>query len=264
MTTPITLMILLEKWEHPFTGKDYYPDADPGPTFEYHQGMEAHERRLTEHYADLKDNDGAAVHERILQHYTASGASRLNSALYRQKTLENIKDRDPSIAEDIVDLDNALHKHRTPHDMHVYSGIEFNPKRLGHQGDQSGIYKVHLPAYTSASLHPKIAEYFGKRHDSNDGAINIVKIHVPKGSRGAYIDHISLNQGEREFVLPRGSKLHIHPEPTVTMTKGSFPDKLHVWHAKLVHDGVEPVGDGKHFNSDDAHIPATNPHKFEW
>lgn len=36
-----------------------------------------------------------------------------------------------------------------------------------------------------------------------------VEVRIPKGTKGAYVDHISSNQGEKEFLLPPGTKFRV-------------------------------------------------------
>lgn len=82
-----------------------------------------------------------------------------------------------------------------------------------YRGESDGDYAMHLynlrkelvgkivrrPSFTSTSVVPGRA--FGGRV--------VFRIFVPKNTRGAYVDHISENQGELEYILQRGSYLAI-------------------------------------------------------
>lgn len=102
-------------------------------------------------------------------------------------------------------MDDALRHHTTPHDLTVYSGLgQFH-------GDVVATnQRVHHPAYLSTSLRPDMAMGFAHCHlHGTDVVAHLLKIHVPQGHPGAYVDHISRNPGEQEFILPRDTTLHI-------------------------------------------------------
>ena len=78
-----------------------------------------------------------------------------------------------------------------------------------------------------------------------------MKILAPAGSRGAYIDPISKNQGERELLLPRGTNLYIH---AAYEQNGRW-----IVEAEIVPDGfVPPTGP----NGEPILSPATK--KWDW
>jgi hypothetical protein len=170
--------------------------------------------------------------------------------------------------EHVHTMDDAMQQVKTPHDMHVYSGVSFHPIMMHHQrtGKHFGL---HLPAFTSTSLRPSIAASFAKSgkagvfdtrtispksakddwnttdHYTTVG--HVLKIHIPKGSAGVYVGHTddwrsSMRFKESEFILPRHSKLIIGGK-SAQLHKMTYPDSdrveksLHIWHAKLVHDG---------------------------
>jgi hypothetical protein len=68
---------------------------------------------------------------------------------------------------------------------------------------------------------------------------HIAKIHVPRGSRGMYVEHITQNEGEREHILPAGSKFAFKKDPVV-----DHETKTVMWHGKLVHDGFDWTSHG--------------------
>lgn len=138
-------------------------------------------------------------------------------------------------------MDKTLSKHKTPEDMHVYTGAGFSPERFkekDHKPDQH--IKVHLPAYTSTSLHQSQAEVFAKKDPvEHKGEYSdhqhMLKIHVPKGSGGLYLGSRSQFPQEKEFVLPRDSKVHVHPKPDIHQPLGVGKKPIAIWHAHLVH-----------------------------
>ena len=138
-----------------------------------------------------------------LEGYTDDSA-RINSYLWEDhKEARHFK---VSVDKSIQHIDNVLESHKTPHKLSVYSGMKENPKE---RMNDKGIF--HHPAYLSTSIEPKTAVAFSRSKYTNNLKDNpqkhILKIHVPKDHPGAYIDHISSNQGEHEFLLPRGLNL---------------------------------------------------------
>lgn len=125
-----------------------------------------------------------------------------------------------------------------PHDFHVYTGIKEGlfskqSKMKKVPNKDTSVIKARLPAYTSTSLRRTIASSFAK-HTTHDGAINetlhLLKIHIPEGSKhGSYIAHHADMQHENEFLINKGKKLHIHPEPEHHETSNTY-----IWHAKIV------------------------------
>jgi len=60
--------------------------------------------------------------------------------------------------------------------------------------------------------HFFIEKGFFSSSGSPDEAFNGVKLHtfVPQGSKGMYVDPISFNKGEHEFLLQRNTRFRIH------------------------------------------------------
>ena len=141
----------------------------------------------------------------------------LNRYLHRKHDDETTPDRYPEHELHAKMMDKAVKTHTAPEDFHVYSGLRKSPE---HNLPKDG--NVHMPAYTSTSLDKRTARHFARADDNSthwDGSKSftppkhILKIHVPKGHHGAYVDHHSENPGEQEYILPRDTKLHIHHTP---------------------------------------------------
>jgi hypothetical protein len=236
--------LIAELWEHPFSGKDYTPVENYDQEQELHEKIFPHYQHTFEEAtrvqnlpsASLSPKDRAikSAHDHLWA-YTAD-SSPLNKRLIehakdptaRQWMYPNeLKRHDEFVGR----MNSLLHNHKTPFDFHAYSGLGFNPEHIMEHGETHG--KLHLPAFTSTSLSPRIAHSFAewKGRDNMLEHHHIVKIHIPQGSRGLY------RRGEQEFILPNNSKLHMHPTPEDHVYNKLHPVK--VWHAKLVHDGVE-------------------------
>ncbi len=199
---------------------------------------------LSKHYSKYDAYDKDAIHE-----YTWE-SNRVNDALHKNHGHLD-PDLNPSTHHMMTQTDTFIHKHKTPHDIHVYTGIHKEHVLTNHTpkaGTDTPI-KIHHLGYTSTSLDKNIAKEF-THNSSNDDKVehrHMIKIHVPKGHHGAYVAHHSLvsadgpegqtksGEHEREFILPRGTKLHVHPQPTVHYTKDKNGKEVHyhVWNAKV-------------------------------
>lgn len=143
-------------------------------------------------------------------------------------------------------LDDILSQHEAPQDMHVYTGLKANPLRkneehgISKQEDAGDHIKGYLPSYTSTSLHPDIARRFTSVMPDEDGYTHMLKIEIPKGSKhGMYVGHLSASPHEQEFLMQRGKRIHIHPEPEVhDLTDddkiSGFKKPLKIWHTRIV------------------------------
>ena len=128
-------------------------------------------------------------------------------------------------AEAIKHLDSAT---RRPigKEVHLYSGLGFNP---GETRDTEG--HVHLPAYTSTTHDAKTALRFARPLNTG-GDSHVLHIHAQPSDKGVNVENITDNEEEHETVLPRNTRIKIHPKPTVYRHEGGL---LHVWHARIVH-----------------------------
>lgn len=161
---------------------------------------------------------------------------------------------------DLPGIDATLGNKPAPHDLHVYSGVKFNPADVRNKDNL-----IHLPAYTSTSLYQHVAVPFAEGladHEPNDVETthhHILRIHIPVGSEhGAYIAHHSpfdeditledgskkpTEHGEREFLMKRGAIIRVDPAP-FDQHIGRFTDthsgkdyhisKYHLWNAHIV------------------------------
>ena len=64
---------------------------------------------------------------------------------------------------------------------------------------------------------------------------HILRIEVPRGSRGGYINHHSSHK-ENEFLIPRNSIIHVDPKPIVDVEELTV-----TWHGRLAYDGTKPT-----------------------
>lgn len=208
-------------------------------------------------HKDKFDDDAAALekhykheklkieHARALKYYTATNddddvkfpeghthSTDINDHLFATKNKPN----NHGFIHQINHLDDSTSSIEAPHDFHVYSGLHVPP--------EPGKIHIHH-GYMSSSLSPGIAHDFAK-HDSNDESADnvrhILKLNIDKGSKhGRYIGTKSMNPEEHEFLIGRGKKIRIHPEPEIheaktydNWTKKNRTHKIHIWHGEIV------------------------------
>lgn len=138
-----------------------------------------------------------------VKNYT-QGSSFLNKSLFKSKgKVPNAS------AQKVKDIDEHLSTSHSPHSFDVYSGLHFEPT--------PGLHVHH--GYMSSSISRNIAKQFAKSNMTFKPYKNvrhILKIHVPKDStHGAYIAPHSSYDTEHEFLIGRGKKIRIHPNPQV-------------------------------------------------
>jgi hypothetical protein len=164
--------------------------------------------KLMNHY---KMNSFPKAEQSAIQNYTHSSVD-MNDYHWRKHKFPG--NHEPKKETETKHLDSALARHTTPHDLSLYSSTRHDPRTMK---NAKGI--VHHPAYLSTTIHKPVAmsRDMNDSTDSNgDHHLHVLKIHAPKGSPGAYVDHISKHQGEYEHILPRGSNLKYHSTETTS------------------------------------------------
>jgi hypothetical protein len=216
---------------------------------------------MVKHYNNYNDADKDHIRDYTL-------ASReLNMHLHRIGSeghdIMTHQDRDSEYHKNSVKgMDEVMHRHRTHKPMNVWTGVSDQHdlhKISAHQGAHGDKpIKIIHHAYTSSSINKNVATDFARkkiasqsttggteRHHKVETHAHMLKIHVPKGHPGAYVDHHSTVKGEHEFILPRGTKLHVHHKPTTitkheqtynyeTGTNEHRTQHTHIWRARIV------------------------------
>jgi hypothetical protein len=181
----------------------------------------------------------------ILKRYTGSLSKYVNTDLWNAHK----KETDPKLgrfSSEIGQLDKAISAKKAPRNITVYSGVKVDPRKMMNKNKV-----VHLPGYTSTSYGKHIAEGFGYDDEQKSGNpdvhIHVIRTVIPEGHSAAGIEHISLNTGEHEIVLPRGLYMkHIKTVRHVKTVKGfpidNIPDRkeyTHIHHMKIVPDDYD-------------------------
>lgn len=158
---------------------------------------------------EMKNHYTIDEHHKIIQEYTGELSAKIRKS-------------PDSHSKEIEHLTNVTEKHPAHKSFYTYTGLNHIPNR---DGD-----KVHLPGFTSSSLHPKIAKDFASTDSEfeHPGYKHLLKLKVNKGDHaGAYIAHHSKHPDELEFLHVKDKVIHIHSEPEI-----DHKNKMVLWHAK--------------------------------
>lgn len=172
---------------------------------------------LLKHY-----NFNSEAHETNLYHYS-SDSMDINNHLWNKNSGKEIPYEKES-KEKIKGIDDALGSYKTPHEFHVYSGIQYNPKR---RMDSNRV--VNHPGYLSTSIDKNVGR-MSSVSPSNSSDKHFLRIKVPKDHPGAYVESVSPYKDEKEFLLPRDTKMK-HIRTSTEMHKGN---KYFLHHMEIV------------------------------
>jgi len=238
-------------------------------------------KQLSKHYKF--DTESSIPVERYTEGYLKKHGPHhpnhynLNKALYHGHDLAKVSSK---LHDFDHSLSKTLHKHTTPHDLTVHTGIKKSPEH--HIDPNSDHIKMRMSAYTSTSLSPDVARRF-TRHDP-ESHFNYVHPNNTIGIANFNPKHhgkLTPEQKEHDtttFHVPGNEKEHIRKYAhtiSIHVPKGSHGAyianhsdrynekeillhknaKIHVdktptvdhknwavnWNARLVHDGVKNV-----------------------
>jgi len=167
--------------------------------------------KLESHYNF--DNLSADEYEHI-KDYTGANHHSINNALWEHHMKAgNLPDRDnihhpEHYRHNIMkNIDSVLNKFKTPESFSVYSGIksDFKPEH-NKEYEHPGYLSTSLDKHTAVSM-AKIHWHGPDYNQETPFDKHVLHIQVPKDHPGAYVNHISNHDEEKEFILPRGTKL---------------------------------------------------------
>lgn len=138
---------------------------------------------------------------------------------------------------DINALDSIASKNKISKNTELYSGVKYHPLE---SANENGV--LHLPAYTSTSERHSVAKKFAhtqarrqdRPEDDHKQDAHIIRFNLKKGDRAGNISSKSSYGAdhefdEREWLLPRNTRVKIHPEPETSTDKEGR--KFHIWNA---------------------------------
>jgi hypothetical protein len=150
-----------------------------------------------------------------VQDYTEEGFFDINQKLYSLPVGISADDIEPEYDGDrtyekIQALDSMMAKSSAPIDFITYTSLskeysldDFKP---GTTFQFKGFRSTSINPYTGIDYNPRSTA-------TSNRVIYALQIKIPKGSRGAYVDDISANPGEHEYILPRGSMIKVNGGP---------------------------------------------------
>ncbi|MBZ2201795.1 MAG: ADP-ribosyltransferase [Lentilactobacillus hilgardii] len=130
-----------------------------------------------------------------IRYYTGDGYEAINDALRGSE-----KKASKKIRSDVKNINSGIHQFKLSAPLTVFRGTSMFglKKSLDDQGVKVGGEYSDM-AYSSTTLKRMVALSFSKHV--------ILKINVPRGYHGAYIDPISKNKGEKEYLMNGGTKM---------------------------------------------------------
>ena len=180
--------------------------------------------------------------------------------------IDSYHSNDEKLAEHIGIIDTHLDNYTKPApvDFHVYSGI--GDSLHVHHIRQNNSDRLYLPAYTSTSLEPTVAEQFTLNHARYDDDGNprsrvkkpyreIIRFHIPKDSEhGTYLGSTGYDGGngheyeflrgnghEYEFLLHRGTHIQFLGKPRIYPMHTSEDSPIIVHDAKIIKHVRSPI-----------------------
>lgn len=202
--------------------EDYHvPTLEPEDASARQENRGAEQDKAFSHHMKLsKTYNYEPDHVKTIHDYTYR-SNELNSYHWDKHAGKDLSKHDPPKEEARTEkMDSLMKVHKTPEDMHVFSKTIHDPRVLKDKDSM-----VHHPAYMSTSLSRGIAKnlkWSFKKDEAGDTHHHILKIAVPKGSEGAYVDKHSAIPSQREFILPRGSNMKYHDTKTQKLGKDHY------------------------------------------
>lgn len=133
---------------------------------------------------------------KAIRYYTDKGYTKINTALRFPKQPASKK-----VTDSISKINTGIQTFKLAKPLTVYRGTSIIglKKSLGNRSIKIGRSYAD-PAYSSCTLSQMIALGFSPQHV-------VLKVNLQAGHHGAYIDPISTNVGEKEYLLDSGAKL---------------------------------------------------------
>lgn len=170
-----------------------------------------------------------------IENYTGDGYAEINRYLYKGHDDGVSPEQDEIINRTIETLDSAFEETQTPFPYTVYSGLSSRYKADKFQLGGEYIFR----GYVSTSLDFNTA--IGGFADVGDSDQPVVlQVELKKGQKAIYVDAVSVNQGERETLLPRGSKIKVisgpHVLDSMLFTDAYGTSTIALFHCTVVED----------------------------
>ena len=170
-----------------------------------------------------------------INEYTSEAFEDINRYLYKGHDEGATKEQDDYLNRTIETLDSAFEETQTPFPYTVYSGL--SSRYSADKFQRGGEYVFR--GYVSTSLDFNTA--IGGFADVGDKDQPVVlQVELKKGQKAIYLDAVSANSGERETLLPRGSRIKVISGPHV-LDSNLFTDaygtsSIALFHCSVIED----------------------------
>lgn len=181
--------------------------------------LHSHQRKLSdkeqEHVHSYSEGEEGGTYSYDIAHHL------INNHKKGREPTHGMEDHHKEIHHTISNLS----KQKLGKEVHLYSGVGFNPKTAAKKS-KDGI--VHLPAHVSTSHDANVATNFADiAHSNNSTGRHLIHIHAKATDKGYHLGKHSFTEGEHETVIPAGTKLKYSHS---TIHKNSMGDKYNVHH----------------------------------
>lgn len=200
--------------------KDLYKDAD------------AVDKELFKFYQPNMFDD---TELQAIEEYTANGYAQINRYLYKGHDEGVSTEQDENLNQTIESLDSAFEETKTPFPYTVYSGL--SSRYSADKFKLGGEYIFRGYVSTSLDFNTAIGGFADV--GASDQPV-VLQVELKKGQKAIYLDAVSANSGERETLLPRGSKIKVISGPHV-LDSNLFTDAygtstIALFHCTVVQD----------------------------
>lgn len=171
-----------------------------------------------------------------LTYYTADGFEPINRYLYKGHEPGTSQDEADQIDALVNAIDSAFEETQAPFAYSVYSGLSsrYRADKIKPGGEY--IFRGYLS--TSIDFNTAIGGFADT--DMRSDAAVVLQIEVSKGQKSIYLDPLSYNSGEKETLLPRGSRIKIISGPHMMDYGILNPDAdemtIALFHCELMED----------------------------
>ena len=167
--------------------------------------------------------------------YTSSGYAEINRYLYKGHDDGVSPQQDEIINQTIETLDSAFEETQIPFPYTVYSGLSSRYSADKFQLGGEYIFR----GYVSTSLDFNTAIGGFADVGGSDQPV-VLQVELKKGQKAIYVDAVSAHEGERETLLPRGSKIKVisgpHVLDSMLFTDAYGTSTIALFHCTVVED----------------------------
>lgn len=173
-----------------------------------------------------------------LRKYTGESYGPINGYLYKGFEPNTTQD-DANETQSLINaIDSAFEETQAPFPYTVYSGLSsrYSANKIKSGGEY--IFRGYLS--TSIDFNTAISGFTDIEWENNANNTVVLQIEVSKGQKSIYLDSLSDNPGEKETLLPRGSRIKVISGPHLMDYGILNPDagqrSISLFHCELMED----------------------------